>query len=112
MSAVVSAPIAVPPDTLVVLDAERRLYVGLSRDGSYYHLIRPLRPEDYRVREELGKAGQLACDCVGFSSHGHCYQAALAIAHEGRARDEAAAPKWMRRAIAPETELETAARRG
>ena len=81
---IVQAPLNAEPDTLYVLDVERRYYAGLSRTGSYLHLIRPLRDEDYRVRHEGGRIGALACDCVGFSTHGHCYQATAAAAHEDR----------------------------
>jgi hypothetical protein len=106
------SPITVPPDTLVSLDADRRLYAGLSRDGSYYHLIRPLRDGDYRVRHEGGIIGALACDCVGFSTHGKCYQASAAIALEAELADQAAMPEIFRRPVAAETELEKAAARG
>jgi hypothetical protein len=83
---IVHVPIEVPPETLVVLDAPRRLYVGLSRDGSYYHVLQPTQFDlvDHDTDEVLRPAGTLACTCRGFTSHGHCYQATAAIAHEDR----------------------------
>lgn len=111
MTRLVWSPILIPPDALVVLDADRRLYAALSHDESYYHLIRPLRAEDYQVRDGLKHVGELGCDCIGFNTHGHCYQAAAAIAFEGELADQAAGPTWLGR-VAPETELEKAAARG
>jgi hypothetical protein len=90
-----------------LVDDKRRVYAAQSRDGSYLHLIRPLRDEDYRVRNEGGRIGDLACDCVGFSTHGKCYQATAAIAFE----DAEAMPARLR-PVAPETELEKAGARG
>lgn len=112
MTRVTWAPIKVEPETLAVLDAGRRLYVGLSRDGSYYHVITPthfdLTDQDDVV---IRPAGTLECRCRGFQAHGHCYQTAAAIAFEGQQADQAAAPTWLREP-APETELEKAAARG
>lgn len=90
---IVFAPTIEEPETLIVLSAKLRLYAGLSHGGSYYHLIRPLRDEDYRVRHEGGRIGALACNCVGFATHGHCYMATAAIAFEGeQAGDPLPAP--------------------
>lgn len=112
MSRLVWSPILVPADALVVLDADRRLYAGLSRDESYYHLIQPAQ---FDVTDGDGNivrpAGMLACTCRGFQAHGHCYQATAAIDFEGEQADQAAAPSWLR-PVAPETELEKAAARG
>lgn len=107
---IVHAPIAAPADALIVLDKERRLYVGLSRDGSYFHLIQPTQFDlvDHNTDEVLRPAGTLECRCRGFSAHGHCYVANAAIAFE----DQAAMPAMFRREVAPETELERAAARG
>ena len=107
------APIAVEPETLAVLDATRRLYAGLSRDGSYYHVIVPSQFDlvDHNTDEVIRPAGTLECRCRGFLSHGHCYMASAAIALEGQQADQAAAPSWLREP-APETELEKAAARG
>ena len=112
MTRIVHAAIAVPPETLVVLDAERRLYAGLSRDESYYHVLQPalfaLTDGDGNV---VRPTGTLECRCRGFQSHGHCYVAAVAIALEARQADQAAMPEIFREP-APETELERAGARG
>jgi hypothetical protein len=104
---IIRAALDPAPGILYVVDERRRVYAALSRDGSYLHLIRPLRDEDYRVRHEGGRIGALACDCVGFSTHGKCYMASAAIAFE----DREAMPARLR-PVAPETELEKAAARG
>jgi hypothetical protein len=113
MTRLVWSPILIPPDALVVLDADRRLYAGLSHDESYYHLIQPTQFAivDPNTDEVLRTAGALACTCRGFQSHGHCYQTQLAIELEIAKADQAAAPSWLGR-VAPETELERAAARG
>lgn len=112
MTRIAWVPIAVEPETLVVLDAGRRLYVGLSRDQSYYHVIAPtqfdLTDGDGDV---VRPAGTLECRCRGFQAHGHCYYTTAAIAFEGQQADHRAAPSWLREP-APETELEKAAARG
>ena len=114
MTRIAWSPLEVEPETLVVLSARLRLYVGLSRDGSYFHVIQPTQFDlvDHDTDEVLRPAGTLACTCRGFTSHGHCYQATAAIAFEGQMADEAAAPSWMGRPVAPETDLEKAAARG
>lgn len=113
MTRLVWSPISIPPDALVVLDADRRLYVGLSRDESYYHIIQPTQFAivDPNTDEVLRPAGALACTCRGFQSHGHCYVATAAIAFEGELADQAAMPAIFREP-APETELEKAGARG
>ena len=95
------------PDTLFVIDVERRTYLGLSRDGTYWHVVRPLRADDYRVREGQGEVGQLTCDCIGAQTHGQCHRVKEAMALE----DAKAGPSWLREPAA-ETELERAAARG
>jgi hypothetical protein len=113
MIRIVWSPISIPPDAIVVLDGERRVYAGLSHDGSYLHLIQPTQFAiiDPNTDEVLRPAGTLECRCRGFQSHGHCYQATAAIAFEGEMADQAAAPTWLHQP-APETELEKAAARG
>lgn len=113
MTRIAWSPISIPADALVVLDGTRRLYAGLSRDESYYHLV---QPRQFDIEDGDGnvvaKAGELECRCRGFLSHGHCYMAAAAIAFEGEQADQAAAPSWLATRVAPETELEKAAARG
>lgn len=101
MTRVAWAPIAVEPETLVILDATRRLYAGLSRDSSYYHVVQPTQFPliDLESGEVLRPAGTLACTCRGFTSHGHCYQATAAIAFEGELADQAAMPTMFREPV-------------
>lgn len=100
--------IAPEGDELVCLDAERRLYAGLSRDRTYWHIIQPLPLEDPRVGDGLRKAGELGCTCPGGVYHGRCYRVGQAEAFEAgrlmltpvQARgqigmDEAAGPDWL-----------------
>lgn len=112
MTRFVWSPISIPPDALVVLDADRRLYAALSRDGSTYHLIQPARLDDPRVGDGLRQAGQLVCTCQGGTFHGTCYRTKEAERFEGEQADQAAAPSWLAARVAPETELEKAAARG
>lgn len=107
----VFASIAQRSGALVILDASRRLYVGLSHDEAYWHIVRPLRPEDFRVQAGKASVGELTCECVGGQTHGTCWRLKEAIAFEAGDADRLAAPRWMRD-IAPETELERAAARG
>jgi hypothetical protein len=82
---------AAPP--LIVFDASRRTYVGLSRDGSYWHVVRPTTRDDRGVRaiEEPGRPTTydppLVCSCPARKP---CYRVAEAIAYE--ARGEGARP--------------------
>lgn len=41
MTSLVYVGIAGHGDALVVLDASRRLYAGLSRDAGYWHVVHP-----------------------------------------------------------------------
>ena len=113
MSGVVWSPIHVVSDDLYILDGEHRLYVGLSRDGSYLHVVSPAQVEqrDLESGEITRGVGQLACSCRGGVYHGRCYRVEAAEAFEAGDADRLAAPAWMRD-IAPETELERAAARG
>lgn len=69
---------------LVVLDAERRTYMALSRDETYWHLIRPLRADDPAVTAEnaTARAGDLTCCCPGGAFRGNCYRLEQARAYE------------------------------
>lgn len=97
-------------DALIVLSAKRRAYAGVSRDGSYFHLISPNQVEvtNPETGEVLRRVDDLVCNCKGFTFHGHCYRASQALALEA---GDAAGPVWARD-LAPETELEKAAARG
>jgi hypothetical protein len=65
MSGIAWSPIHHIDNHLVVLDAERRLYAGLARDGGYWHVVQPVRIDDRRVEDGLRIAGQLSCTCGG-----------------------------------------------
>lgn len=109
----VFASIAERSGALVILDAGRRLYAGLSRNGSYWHVVTPSQVEIHHdeTDEVIRGIGQLFCTCKGGTFHGSCYRLEQAVAFEAGDADRLAAPAWMRD-IAPETELERAAARG
>lgn len=111
----VQSPIHVASEHLYVLSVTFRLYVGLSRDGSYLHVIAPRQVELTDIDGHVvAPVGTLACNCKGATFHGHCYRLAQAEAFE---RGDAAEVAWFGLPpvvgqIAPETELERAAARG
>lgn len=105
------SPLSVQPETLVILDATRRLYAGLNREGTGWHVIQPARLDDPRVGDGLRQAGQLVCTCAGGTFRGTCYRTEQAERFEGQMADQEAAPSWLREP-APETETERAAARG
>lgn len=74
MKGIAWAPLGHLKTDLVVLDADRRLYAGLARDGSYYHVVQPARRDDPRVGDGLRRAGQLVCSCNGGMFRGTCYR--------------------------------------
>lgn len=83
MAGPVLAPIHVRDDQLHVLSSEHRLYVGLSRDGSYLHVIAPTQVELTDVDGNVVRpAGALACTCKGATYHGSCYRLRAAEAFE------------------------------
>jgi hypothetical protein len=97
MAKVVLSPIGhVDADTLVVLDASRRIYAGLSREGDYWHLIQPARLEDPRVGDGIRIAGQLVCSCPGGIYRGSCYYVRRAEALEGTTEADQG-PTWLPR---------------
>lgn len=67
---------------LVAIDEGRRTYMGLSRDGSRYHLIQPLEAWHPIVVDGIRRAGDLGCSCQGGTFRGTCYRVAQAEAHE------------------------------
>jgi hypothetical protein len=87
MTGLVYRPIGPVEDALVVLDATRRTYAGISRDGSYWHLIQPARLGDPRVTDGIRQVGQLVCTCRGGTFHGTCYRIDEAERLEGGMRD-------------------------
>lgn len=74
MTAVAYSHVSIEPDTLLVVDAARRSYLGLSRDGKYLHHVRPARKDDPTVGDGLVREGDLTCDCAaGRFGHHECY---------------------------------------
>ena len=87
-------PIGPVGDALVVLDMERRLYVGLSRDQTYFHVVAPapvelVDPDGTVVK----RVGQLTCSCLGGIYRGACWRTKQAVAFEaGRGLPD---PAWL-----------------
>lgn len=78
----VFVPIHVEGPRLHVLSAQFRVYVGLSREGDYLHVVSPavaLHDQDGNV---VRPDGALACTCKGATYHGSCYRLKQAQAHE------------------------------
>jgi hypothetical protein len=70
-------------DELVVLDAARRLYAGLSRDGAYWHVVAPAVEDMVNAENAvIRSAGQLTCRCRGGLYRGTCYRVVEAEAFE------------------------------
>jgi hypothetical protein len=70
-------------EALVVIDAARRLYVGLSRDGSYHHVVHPTPIDMVNADNAVVRsAGQLVCTCKGSAFRGTCYRTAEAESFE------------------------------
>lgn len=95
-SGLVFAPLDDRSSALVILDARRRVYAGLSRGGDYWHLI---SPSQYEIRDEDGNptrnVGDLFCTCKGGTFRGTCYRTKEAEVFEGTERE---AVQWMPRA--------------
>lgn len=70
------------PNTLVVVDAGRRTYLGLSNDGSYFHALRPARLDDPIVGDGKKAVGALLCSCVAAAYGRDCRWTTLATALE------------------------------
>lgn len=84
MIAVAVAP-AIGPITesgLVILDGTRREYLGLSRDGTYWHHVRVARLEDPVVADGTVPVGALTCDCAAGKFGRACYWTKAAQALE------------------------------
>src|SRR6185369_17638251 len=66
MTGVVHAPIGDVGDALTILDAGRRLYAALSRDGTYWHVVSPLQADRLDAEGNVVRAaGALSCICKG-----------------------------------------------
>ena len=83
MTGIVHRPIGPVGRDLVVLDASRRLYVGLSRDETYWHVVAPL-PVDLVDADGtvIRRVGTLTCTCAGGQFRGECYRTKQAAAFE------------------------------
>lgn len=92
------------PDTLVVVDAGRRTYLGLSTDRTYWHSVRPARLDDPVVGDGKRAVGELLCSCVAGEYGRPCYWTEIAAACERGDRgfivDRIADPSWVRPAPA------------
>ena len=83
MTGLVYVQIAGHGTSLVVLDAARRLYAGLSRDGAYWHVVTPAIEDMVNAENAvIRSAGQLTCRCRGGLYRGTCYRTAEAEAFE------------------------------
>lgn len=91
MSGIAWAPIHAEPESLMVLDTERRLYAALRSDGKAYHLVQPAGLDDPRVGDGKVRAGELVCSgCPGGmfrADVGSCWAVKAALMFEGRDRD-------------------------
>lgn len=83
MNGIVHRPIGPVDMNLVVLDASRRLYVGLSRSRAYYHVIAPL-PVDLVAEDGavIRRVGSLSCSCLGGVYRGECWRSKQVAAFE------------------------------
>lgn len=80
---------------LVLFDVERRTFLGLSSDGTYYHHVTPATPDMWVVRQGKRQAGQLTCvTCEGGRTHGWCYRVIEAEAFEQERENAAWAAIW------------------
>jgi len=75
---IVSLGIDPRPDTLYVVNAHLRSYLGLSRDGLYMHAVRPARLEDPVVGDGKFTVGSLLCSCAAGEFGRACYWTRLA----------------------------------
>ena len=83
MSGIVVMSLGWNGDALVVLDAARRLYVGLSRDAGYWHCVHPAQVDMVNAENAvIRQVGQLVCGCKGGQFRGTCYRVQEAEAFE------------------------------
>lgn len=83
MSGLVYIGIAGHGDALMVLDATRRAYAGLSRDAAYWHLVHPAQVDMVNAENAVIRSvGQLVCGCKGGQFRGTCYRVQEAEAFE------------------------------
>jgi hypothetical protein len=92
-------PMEMPHTGLIVLDVDRRTYIGLSHDGRYWHLIGPVPSAEvarYFDRTDAdGNAmspvavGDLVCTCAGGRWKNTCYRLDQAKEFERSIEEEA-----------------------
>lgn len=83
MSGLISRSLGNVGDALVILDAKRRLYVGLSRDAGYWHVVHPAQVDLINAENAVIRSvGQLVCTCKGSAFRGTCYRVGEAEAFE------------------------------
>ncbi len=83
MSGLVFAPLGPIGDALAVLDTKRRVYVGLSHDASYLHVVHPAAVDLVNADgATVRRAGELVCTCKGSAFRGTCYRVKEAEAFE------------------------------
>ena len=88
---------------LVVLEAGRRVYVGLSRDSEYLHVVHPAAVDMVNADGAvILSAGQLTCTCKGSAYRGTCYRVAEAVVFEGTHPRPAEDIAWLRDSEAQE----------
>lgn len=80
-------------DDLIAVDVARRLYIGLSRDRSDYHVIQPARAAHPLVKDGAVEVGALVCTCPAGTYSGHCYRLEQAVAFEAATATLDAAPE-------------------
>lgn len=86
---------------IVVLDYDRSTYMALSREGDYWHQMRPGVASDWVVREGHRRVGQLICNCESGRVRGACYRVSQAEAYEAEQADERAwAAMWADEVVA------------
>ena len=84
-----------PPVVFAFADPARRTWLALNRDRTAYHFVHPIEADDFRVRDELRRVGELTCECEGGRFRGTCY--VVKAAEEGPWPVEAtptAEPTW------------------
>jgi hypothetical protein len=91
-------PMLLPHTGLIVLDVDRRTYIGLSRDGTYWHMVQAATPEMAKAYEFVNAdgmtvspvaTGDLVCSCPGGRFRQHCYRIDQAKEFERSIEEEA-----------------------
>ena len=78
------------PFVFAFADPGRRIWLSLSRDGTYYHVVTPTPDDAQLITDGLRHKGQLSCSCAGGRYRGSCYVTVACEAIENEARRETA----------------------